>query len=223
MNTSGLSLRDVWQSSPAIMTILFTCSLLMMATFLERLWSFWREGNPENGLWRSVKRSLLSKDMKTATQEAKKSHSLLGRALMEVLEVVAVKQNVWEEGAEDIWHLRRDETIEALRRRLVIFGTLSFITPLLGLMGSVLGIHHAFHDIALTGNGGANVVASGISEALLSTLVGVIVAVPALIFYNGFSAALASRVSQWDRIGQELFMIIGSWQRSPADPEKKAK
>ncbi len=217
---SGLSLKDIWQSSPAIMTVLFISSVLMMATALERWWCYWKDGNPEVGLWKMVKRSLISKDIKNAMVETKKKHSLIGRALLEVLEAVSTKSNAWEEGAEDTWHLRRDETVEVLRKRLVVFGTLSFITPLIGLMGSVLGIHHAFHDIALTGNGGANVVAAGISEALLCTLVGVVIAVPALVFYNGFSAALASRVSQWDRVGQELFMIASSWKRSGASASK---
>ena len=205
------------------MTVLFVCSVIMVATAVERWWCYWRDGNQEVKLWKIVKRYMLAKDMKMATQETKKSHSMLSRALMEVFEAISDRQTGWEESVDDLWHLRRDESMEALRRRLVIFGTLSFITPLIGLMGSVLGIHHAFYDIALTGNGGANVVASGISEALLSTLVGVIVAVPALILYNGFSAALASRVSQWDRVGQELFMIIGAWRRSPVDLEKKTK
>jgi biopolymer transport protein ExbB len=222
MCSSGLGLKDIWLSSPAIMTVLFACSILMIATAIERWWCYSRDGNLEQRLWTTIKRFMVAKDLKSAGVQVKYGHSRIAIALREVFQMMIEKPHGWEENAQDIWHLRRDESTEQLRRRLVVFGTLSFVTPLIGLMGSVLGIHHAFHDIALTGNGGANVVASGISEALLSTLVGVVVAVPALVFYNGFSSALASRVSQWDRIGQELFMIVESWKR-PSEKESSAK
>jgi biopolymer transport protein ExbB/TolQ len=73
---------------------------------------------------------------------------------------------------------------QRLDRRLAFLGTLGNNAPFLGLFGTVLGIIRAFHDLSGNMQGGANVVMSGISEALIATAVGLFVAIPAVIAYN---------------------------------------
>ena len=85
---------------------------------------------------------------------------------------------------------RRD--LRAVHRRdaerfLVFLGTLGNNAPFLGLLGTVLGIIRAFHELARHGEGGVNVVMAGISEALVATAVGLVVALPAVIAFNHFS------------------------------------
>ena len=70
--------------------------------------------------------------------------------------------------------------------RLSGLGTIANIAPFIGLFGTVVGIIRAFHAIALKASAGPSVVASGISEALVSTAAGLIVAVPAVVAYNYF-------------------------------------
>ncbi|MFH1957736.1 MAG: MotA/TolQ/ExbB proton channel family protein [bacterium] len=67
-----------------------------------------------------------------------------------------------------------------------VLGTVSHISPLVGLLGTVVGIIKSFHSIALTGSGGAEVVAMGVAEALITTAAGICIAVPAVILYNYF-------------------------------------
>src|SRR5678815_3010212 len=73
-----------------------------------------------------------------------------------------------------------------LERNLNILGTMAVTAPLVGLLGTVWGIMRAFHDMALVGSAAPTVVAGGIAEALITTAVGLIVAVPSLIAYNHF-------------------------------------
>ena len=73
-----------------------------------------------------------------------------------------------------------------LERNLNILGTMAVTAPLVGLLGTVWGIMRAFHDMALVGSAAPTVVAGGIAEALITTAVGLVVAVPALISYNHF-------------------------------------
>ena len=75
-----------------------------------------------------------------------------------------------------------------LQRRLTILGTLGSITPFIGLFGTVIGVMHAFKDLAANtaAAGGASVVAAGIAEALVNTAAGLFVAIPAVIAYNYF-------------------------------------
>lgn len=77
-----------------------------------------------------------------------------------------------------------------LGRRLSFLGTLGANAPFIGLFGTVLGIIHAFKDLALTEGGGGPAVMSGIAEALVATAVGLLVAIPAVMMFNFFHRRL---------------------------------
>ena len=91
-----------------------------------------------------------------------------------------------------------------LSRRLGLFGTISFIAPLVGLLGTVLGVMRAFHDLAIKGTGGPTTVAAGISEALIATAAGIAVAVTSAILYNYFTTVMKSRMALFAVWLQEL-------------------
>ena len=77
-----------------------------------------------------------------------------------------------------------DSTKDYVTRFLPLLNTVSNVSPLLGLLGTILGMITAFESIAASGTGDPRVVAGGISEALITTATGLIVAIPALIFYR---------------------------------------
>lgn len=81
-----------------------------------------------------------------------------------------------------------DWEISKLQRKLTVLGTLGSITPFIGLFGTVIGVMHAFKDLAsnAAAGAGASVVAAGIAEALINTAAGLFVAIPAVIAYNYF-------------------------------------
>jgi biopolymer transport protein ExbB/TolQ len=85
---------------------------------------------------------------------------------------------------------RRFEEMERLKGSLWILGTVASSAPFIGLFGTVVGIVKAFHHMAVLGSGGFAVVAGGISEALIATALGLVVAIVALIFYNYFQIRL---------------------------------
>ncbi|NBT58992.1 MotA/TolQ/ExbB proton channel family protein [bacterium] len=82
-----------------------------------------------------------------------------------------------------------------LKKNLWILGTIGSASPFVGLLGTVVGIVRAFHDMAEKGAGGFTVVAAGISEALIATAAGLIVAIVALITYNIFVTAANQTLS----------------------------
>jgi biopolymer transport protein ExbB len=100
----------------------------------------------------------------------------------------------------------------AMEKRLGILGTLGNNAPFIGLFGTVLGIIRAFADLAQNQGGGANVVMRGISEALVATAVGLLVAIPAVVAYN----ILQGRVRRtMGRIDTMAHLILAA--ASPAD------
>ena len=100
-----------------------------------------------------------------------------------------------------------------MERNIGVLGTMANIAPLLGLFGTVVGIIRAFADIARTGSGGGAVVAMGVSEALLTTAAGIIVAVVATIFFNVFVRRIRSRVAQLEDARESWFTLVHQFQR----------
>jgi len=76
--------------------------------------------------------------------------------------------------------------------KLYILGTISSSAPFIGLLGTVWGIMHSFQSIVFLKNASISAVAPGIAEALLATALGLIVAIPALIFNNKFYSSIES-------------------------------
>ncbi|MBC62448.1 MAG: flagellar motor protein MotA, partial [Zetaproteobacteria bacterium] len=87
-----------------------------------------------------------------------------------------------------------------LDRGLVVLGTLGNNAPFIGLFGTVIGIIKAFNDLALNPAGGASVVMSGISEALVATAVGLFVAIPAVIAFNTFNRKVKKHLQNSEAI-----------------------
>ena len=88
-----------------------------------------------------------------------------------------------------------------LERGLILIGTVASNAPFVGLFGTVLGIIQAFHDLSLSTAESAGVVMAGISEALVATAVGLLVAIPSVILYNAFSRRLRESTGRMESLG----------------------
>ena len=123
---------------------------------------------------------------------------------------------------EDLMAIAKDNQLDKLRARLGLFSTLSFISPLVGLLGTVTGIMQAFSDLSRSGSGGANIVAAGISEALVATAAGIVVAVPAAIFYNYFTFRVRGIGTKMNNYAHELIILMYGGEETgdkPAQPK----
>jgi biopolymer transport protein ExbB/TolQ len=87
---------------------------------------------------------------------------------------------------------RISETNAELKKGLWVLGTIGSSAPFVGLFGTVMGIMESFKSIGSSGKSGFSIVAAGISEALIATAAGIIVAVVAVIFYNYFQIRVNS-------------------------------
>lgn len=85
---------------------------------------------------------------------------------------------------------RSAATLADLKRGLSGLATIGSIAPFIGLLGTVVGIIHAFQEIAASGSGGLAAVSGGIAEALIATAIGLFVAIPAVMGFNHFTSTL---------------------------------
>jgi biopolymer transport protein ExbB len=97
-----------------------------------------------------------------------------------------------------------------LERNLTILATLGSNAPFIGLFGTVLGIIKAFHDLAGSGagGGGPSVVMAGISEALVATAVGLMVAIPAVVAFNYFNRRVRALMTQVDWLAHQAMVEV---------------
>lgn len=96
----------------------------------------------------------------------------------------------------------------ALERRMLMLGTLGNNAPFIGLFGTVLGVIKAFHDLAQSG-AGPEVVMVGLSEALIATAVGLLVALPCVFAFNAFQKRVKDLVGETEALGRRLGASAG--------------
>ena len=115
--------------------------------------------------------------------------------------------------------------MERLEKRLLFLATLGSAAPFVGLFGTVIGIMNSFQAIAGSQSTNLAVVAPGIAEALLATALGLLAAIPAVIFYNKFSADAAKLGARMEAFADEFSAILSRQidERAPANTNTTAQ
>jgi len=155
-------------------------SILVLTIFFERIWRFRGLAVHARELTRKTIESLVQRDVERARGFCEASDQPIAKIFLEAMRW----RNVPLEDLERVLSTSRQEAAYDLKRGLWIVGTIGSLAPYVGLFGTVIGIIRAFGDMAKHGAGGFEVVASGISEALIATAAGLAVAIVALLFYN---------------------------------------
>src|SRR5579872_6392041 len=170
------------------MWILLLLSIVVVAVVIERLWFFAQQHGDTKGLLRQLGQKIESNDLAGAIKICQQNKGMLPR----ILEFGLIRGEKNRADITDALSIALMEHLNSLERNLAIIGTIAVIAPFVGLFGTVLGIIKAFQDIALKGNSTPAVVAAGVSEALITTASGLIIAVIAVIFFNYFKSRIKS-------------------------------
>ena len=186
------------------MWVMLISSVLVVAFALERWWTLFKIGSFDSGTAERVKQCIRQGQIKEAIALCAKNQGFISHSI----EVALNASNFPREEMESIFALYRMKLQGLLNKHLALFGTLAFIGPLLGLLGTVLGVIRAFRDLALSGSGGPTIVAAGIAEALIATAAGITVAVSSSILYNYFTGRVRTIVQTYDLIAQEVAILV---------------
>jgi biopolymer transport protein ExbB len=182
-----LSIFEIVRQGGLAMYPLVVCSIVSLAVICERAWILWRVVRPGHALTASVLARVSRADLDEARMILKTAET----------PVAEVFRGALLRGADADYGLlemdrKRQELLHGLKRHLWILATVGSLAPFIGLFGTVLGIVRSFHNMAITGQGGFAVVAAGISEALVATAAGLVVAIVALAAYNWFVTIINS-------------------------------
>jgi biopolymer transport protein ExbB len=184
-----------------LMVPIILCSIVAMAIIIERIWVLRsRRVLPEN-LVAQVWQMHRSSQLTTSHINTLRKGSPLGRILVAGLINRSHSREVMKEAIEEVGR----QVVHELERYLNTLGTIASITPLLGLLGTVIGMIKVFSAIVTAGVGNPAVLASGISEALLTTAAGLFVAIITLSFYRYFSGKVDKLVIEMEE--QALKMV----------------
>ena len=173
---------EIIRSGGWLMFPIIACSVIALAIIAERIWCLRRSKVAPENLLQEI--THLSKNNQLNRHELANfaKSSALGRIL--VAGIVSAKhgRSVMKENIE----MAASQSVHSLQRYLNTLGTVAAIAPLLGLLGTVIGMIRVFADIMIHGTGDSAQLAGGISEALITTAAGLTVAIPALFFHRYF-------------------------------------
>lgn len=184
-----------------LMIPILLCSVASVAIIVERFWSLQSKKIAPLNLVAQVWQWYKSNSLDENRIDALSSNSPLGRILAAGLMNRNHPREVMKESIEDTGR----QVVHELERFLNSLGTIAAITPLLGLLGTVIGMIKVFTAIMSHGVGNPSVLAGGISEALITTAAGLFVAIPTLIFYRYFRGKVDSLVL---RMEEEALKIV---------------
>lgn len=195
---------ELLKAGGILMVPIVACSILALAIILERFWTLRRSRvePPEtlDELWRWIKK----KELNGRKLKALQGSSPLGRVLAAGLLNAKHGRDIMKESIEH----EASQVIHELERFLNPLGTVATITPLLGLLGTVIGMIKVFAEIQLAGVGNAGNLAGGISEALITTAAGLSVAIPTLIAHRHFIARVDELVVNMEQEAIKLIEVV---------------
>ncbi|MDG1462919.1 MAG: MotA/TolQ/ExbB proton channel family protein [Gammaproteobacteria bacterium] len=186
---------EIVQAGGWVMLPVIVCSILAVAIIIERLWTLQDKRvlprNLSKDVWALVKADNLSRSQIERLHDS----SPLGQILAAGLNNRHRNREVMKESIEDTGR----HVVHELNRYINPLGTIAAITPLLGLLGTVIGMVNVFAAITTHGVGDPGVLAGGISEALITTAAGLCVAIPSLIGYRYLRGRIDALVVQMER------------------------
>ncbi len=194
-----------------VLWLLVLLSIVSVAIMVERGVFYLRRSLEIDGFSKALRKAVKRNATQDFVKRNKKNEDMASMTVLAGLRELGG-------GAEAVSEAMNAEKSRQQRRygqNLVVLGTLGNNAPFVGLFGTVLGIINAFQDLEDNPAGGIEVVMSSLSEALVATAVGLLVAIPAVIAFNVFNRRMQAAVASTDSAAHDLLSAIhgGAFKR----------
>ena len=188
-----------WMMVPIVL-----CSIVALAIVIERFWTLRASNVVPKGVGAQVEAWAAADELDVEHLNRLRSESALGKVLAAALGNRHRSRDVIKEAVEDTGR----HVVHELERFLNTLGTIAGVTPLLGLLGTVIGMIKVFSAIMVSGVGNPNELAGGISEALITTAAGLTVAIPSYFFFRYFKGRVEEYVVSMEERAISLISAI---------------
>lgn len=199
---------ELFREGGPIMYPILICLVLTITVIIERGWSLRRVNVIPRGLVEEVNSLIRSGHHEEALAAARRSLSPMGRIFEAAIDAGMSDNRKGENIQEGVEASGKAEARE-LMRYMGMLGAIAGISPLLGLLGTVTGMIRSFNVIAKLGAANPHVLATHISEALLTTAFGLTVAIPAFIAHRYYQARADAFVAEMEFAAQRLVSGMG--------------
>ncbi len=210
---------EIVQAGGWLMLPIIACSMVAAAIIMERLWTLQQKRVLPKDLtvqaWHWVKADRLDSERVQMLHQS----SPLGQVLAAGLANRDAGREIAKEGIEDTGR----HVVYEMERYLNPLGTIAVISPLLGLLGTVIGMVKVFAAITAHGVGDPGVLAGGISEALITTAAGLTVAIPSLIGYRYLRGRVDALVVRMEKEAMKFLEALLQHQRTEVIENESSK
>lgn len=200
VSSGSWELLSLFEKGGVMMYPILFSSVLMLGIAIERLYNLRRKNVINSDFLRNVRNQWDWKDIKKTLQLCNSFDNSLSRVLKVGVLRVGGKLDEIERAIEGAGQ----HEASLMNSNLRVLGAVANITPMMGLLGTVIGMIKAFNVISLSGTGNPGLVASGISEALITTAAGMAVGIPALALYHYFRGKIDRYVFEMEEISFQL-------------------
>jgi biopolymer transport protein ExbB/TolQ len=209
-----MSFLSLLEKGGIVVIVLILCSILSLAVFLERLKTFY---GVRMKLIEEVKKKVSNMVLAGKISEAvtfcdnyvvKFMFFKVPCPLNNVFKSILFSYKKDKQELSEIAMRAVDKEMVGLEKFLGILGTIGNISLYIGLVGTVIGIMHAFKSMSIESAVGPSVVAGGIAEALINTIAGLIVAITSVVFYNAFTRQIKKLLVTFEDSAAEIIDII---------------
>ena len=187
-----------------VMPLIVACSVVALSISIERYLALDRSKVAPPHLLATVWRDLKQGELNAQKLAQLRTNSPLGAILAAGIANRGQGRDVMKESISEA----ASHVVHDLEKYLNSLGTVAAIAPLLGVLGTVVGMIDVFTQITTVGTGNANALAGGISEALLTTAAGLIVAIPALVMHRYYTGLIDTIVVDLEREAIKLVDAI---------------
>jgi len=193
-----------------LMLPILICSIVAMAIVVERFWTLQKRRVAPRHMVAQIFHLHKKNQLDTSAISALRESSPLGKVLAAGLVNRDLEREIMKESIEEAGR----HVVHEMERYLTALGTVAAITPLLGLLGTVVGMIKVFTVITAQGVGNPSVLAGGISEALMTTAAGLTVAIPTLICARYFRRKIDDLVITMEQESLKLVEIMHGQRES---------
>lgn len=224
-DSSAASVQSVWDfvtKGGLMMIPIGICSLIALTILVERALSLRRRKVIPAGFLAGVRKSLNGGDDREGAMEyCKKDGSPIALIVAAGIKKLGQSSEIIEKSMQGAG----ERAVLMLRRYTRALAVIASVSPLLGLLGTIIGMIHAFQTVAMSPEalGRAELLARGIYVAMITTAAGLMVAIPALIGYHWVSAKIEGLVSEMDHVAMEFIDEFGGYRPEASDRVPKLR
>jgi biopolymer transport protein ExbB len=179
-------------------------SIIALAILIEKTWNLSRDIVLPRNLTAQVISQIEKKSLSSVMKEKMKKDSIQGSIFFSILEEKVKSKSILRLRAEEIGRYE----INRLEKFLTLLGTIASVSPILGLLGTVMGMISVFSNLLDSGSNAIAPLAGGIAEALVTTAAGLIIAIPSLIFYRSFHRTIENYSLELEEESNKLIHYI---------------